>query len=80
MRRHDPIWYVVAAIFLSSTLTGYGSYVLADRRSSERDRLWCDTLSVLTDGYTAPAGTPPTERGLKLARSLAAVRDGYDCP
>lgn len=78
--RRNPLWYVVATIFLSSSITGYASYRLADEKSAERDRLWCDTLITLTEGYTAPANTPPSERGVRLARNLDAVRSGYHCP
>lgn len=79
-RRRNPLWYVIITMFLSSMLTGAASGYLADRRSTERDRLWCASLKTIVEGFRAPADTPPSERGLKLADDLETVRRGYDCP
>ena len=81
-RRRNPLWYVIITMFLSSVLVGAAAGYLADRRSTERDRLWCSALTTIVEGFRAPAsdGTPPTERGLLLADSLDTVRRGYGCP
>jgi hypothetical protein len=77
---HSPLWYVILAMFLSSMLTGVAAYSLADRRSSDRDRLWCASLKTIVEGFRAPADTAPTERALNLADDLDVVRHGYGCP
>jgi len=43
------------------------------------ERQWCDTLTTLTDGYTQPAATPPSDRAKRLAADLIELRRRYDC-
>ncbi len=80
MVKRDPIWYVLVAMFLSSSITGYAAYSLADHKGAERDRLCCASLKTIVEGFRAPADKPPSERGLALADDLDSVRRGYGCP
>ena len=65
----------MAGVPLAGGLVGYSSYDVV--RYFERQ--WCDTLTTLTDGYTQPAATPPSDRAKRLAADLIELRRRYDC-
>jgi hypothetical protein len=67
--------YNVVVLFCSMLVMGCVTFYMI-RRSEQK---WCATLATLTDGYTAPASTPVTERGRRLAQNLIDLRKQYDC-
>lgn len=67
--------YNVGVMFCSMLIMGVVTFYMI-RRSEQK---WCATLETITDGYTAPAGTPVSERGRRLAQNLNDLRQQYGC-
>lgn len=66
-------------IFLSMLLMGFLSLGVSYATVRYFERQWCDTLTTLTDGYTQPAATPPSDRAKRLAADLIELRRRYGC-
>lgn len=77
--KRDPIWYVLIVTFVSAILSSTTAIVLSRQQDANSNRQWCDVLTTLTEGYTASASTPPTQRGIKLAADLTELRHRFDC-
>jgi hypothetical protein len=67
---HAIVMAAVAVLFVSGF--AFGMVVQSQRK-------WCDLFDTLTEGYTAPASTPPTERGRKIAAQLRELSRSYHC-
>jgi len=69
----------LAVVFLSMLLMGMISIGTSYAIVRYFERQWCDTLTTLTDGYTQPASTPPSDRAKRLAADLIELRRRYGC-
>lgn len=67
------------AVFLSMLLMGVISIGTSYAIVRYFERQWCDTLTTLTEGYTQPAATPPSDRAQRLAADLIELRRRYGC-
>jgi len=69
----------IAAIFISCFLMGATVLAVSYGMIRQSEKRWCATLTTLTEGYTAPASTPPSDRGVRLAGNLSQLRRDYGC-
>jgi hypothetical protein len=69
----------VTVAFVSSFIMGATALTISVLLIKQSERRWCATLTTLTEGYTAPASTPPSDRGVRLAGNLRDLRRDYHC-
>ena len=73
--RH-PAWiYHLCMVFCSMLIMG--AFMFGLIRWSEQK--WCDLMNTLTEGYTAPASNPPSERAQKIAHDLIKLKSDFHC-
>ena len=72
MRRTVPAW-TLAVMFVSSLVLSFAIAWIGVRLS---ERKWCDLITTLDEGYSAPVpgAPPPSERGKKIGQDIHELR------